>query len=96
MDQQELVDRVGCTVAHLGHVLEQRQETIFRRYVNEWRVNYAATLLTDASGSSINIGQIAIKSGFADMDEFDKAFQSLFGMSAEAYSHQAAEPANTG
>ena len=104
LNPRQLADRVGCTVAHLCHVLEEEKETTFGQFVNERRVNFAATLLAEVSGSDINTGQIASQSGFENVEDFDEAFQTSFGMSATAYSRHAAqqtdcpepeEPANT-
>ena len=92
-------------MAHLVHVLEEQIDTTFRQFVNDRRVRFAAALLAEAPDSTINIGQIASQSGFNQLEEFDAAFQSLFDMSAEAYSRQAVqqaagphpdEPAKTG
>jgi len=96
LNPSQLADRIGCTVSHLFHVLEEEKETTFRKFVNDWRIHFAATLLTETPERSINIGQIASQSGFANLDEFEMAFQSVFGMSAAEYAsqndHSAARP----
>ena len=84
----QLADRLGCSVMHLFHVLEEEKGTSFLRFVNECRVRYATTLLTDTSDGAIGIRRIAEQSGFESVEEFDNAFQSTFGTSAEEYSRQ--------
>ena len=84
----QLADRVGCSVMHLFHVLEEERETTFRKYVNECRARYATTLLVDASNGANNIRQIADQSGFASVEELDGALQSTFGLDAKQYVRQ--------
>jgi AraC-like DNA-binding protein len=92
---RQLADRVGCTVAHLLHVLEQEQGTSFAAFVNKRRVEFAATLLADAPDGAIDIKQIAEKSGFENVEDFDTAFQSTFGMSAADFTQQCEQQNDT-
>lgn len=86
---RQLADRVGCTVSHLHKVLEEGENTSFGQFLNDYRVRYAASILAEGSGDTINIGLIASNSGFRQIDEFEESFQTTFGMSAEQYSVQA-------
>ena len=83
-----LADRLGCSVMHLFHVLEEEKGTTFLQFVSECRVRYATTLLADASDSTIDIRRIAEQSGFESVEEFNDAFLSIFGTSAGEYSQQ--------
>ena len=91
LSPRQLADRVGCTVAHLVHVLEKEKETTFRRFVDDWRVRFAAGILAEAPDNSINLEQIASQSGFKTIEDFNQAFQLTFEMSVEEYSRPSAQ-----
>ena len=81
----QLADYVGCSVMHLFHVLEEEKETTFIQYVNECRARYATTLLVDMSNGTVDLRNIAQRSGFESVEELNSAFQSTFGTTAEEY-----------
>jgi AraC-like DNA-binding protein len=73
---------------HLFHVLEEEKGTTFLQFFNECRVRFATTLLAAATDGAIDIRQIAEQSGFQSIEEFNDAFVTTFGTSAEEYSRQ--------
>jgi len=81
----QLADRIGCSVMHLFHVLEEEKETTFLKLINEIRARYASTLLVDVASVDIRFDRIAERSGFESVEEFRNAFQSTFGISADDY-----------
>ena len=91
MTVTQLADRMGCSVMHLFHVLEEEQGTTFVRFVSECRVKYASTLLADASDGAIGTRRIAEQSGFESVEDFNDAFLSILGTSAEEYSRQSSQ-----
>jgi len=83
-----LAQSVGCSTAHLSHVLEHEKGSTFIDFVNESRVRYAATLLTARFDGTVDVLQIARQSGFGEIEEFDEVFKATFGMKAEEYSRR--------
>ena len=81
----QLADHVGCSVMHLFHVLEEKEDTSFLQYVFECRARYAATLLESAPNGDIDLHQVAEQSGFETVAEFRNAFRLTFGLSAKEY-----------
>jgi len=82
----QLADKVGCSVMHLFHVLEEEKETTFDEFVNECRVRYATSLLVDNSNGELELRAVARQSGFELIAEFREAFHATFGVSPEEYS----------
>jgi AraC-like DNA-binding protein len=85
---RQLAEVVGCSVAHLFHVLEDEKQTTFVEFVNDSRVSHATTLLDSTPAGMIDMPRIARQSGFEDVEAFAQAFQSNFDMTAEEYSQQ--------
>lgn len=82
---RRLADRVGCPVVHLIHVLETEKDTNFRQLVDGHRVSFATSLLLARPGASIDLEKIASLSGFKHVEDLDKGFQSILGMTAADY-----------
>ena len=75
---RQLADRIGCTVAHLIHVLEEELGTSFPDYVRTRRANFAATLVAEGAEDAFSLELIASQSGFADDGELEAAFEAVY------------------
>lgn len=60
----------------------------FNQYVNRFRIGYAQALLHDASQARLQILQIALRSGFASLGPFNRAFKAQCGMAPSEYRTQ--------
>jgi AraC-like DNA-binding protein len=78
LSTRRLAGRVGCTAAHLVHVLEEELGTSVAEFVRTRRAKYAASLLSDAGGAAPSTEEIARQSGFADVDELEAAFEAVY------------------
>jgi AraC-like DNA-binding protein len=57
----------------------------FNQYVNRFRIGHAQALLRDASHARLQILQIALRSGFASLGPFNRAFKAQCGMAPSEY-----------
>jgi len=85
LSPRQLADRIGCTVAHLVHVLEAELGTSFPDYVRARRVNVAATLVADGAGDTFSLEHIAAQSGFDEVEALEDAFRAVYGVSVAEY-----------
>jgi AraC-like DNA-binding protein len=60
----------------------------FNQYVNRFRIAYAQALLRDASQARLQILQIALRSGFASLGPFNRAFKAQCAVAPSEYRAQ--------
>lgn len=84
----KLAERVGCSVMHLFHVLEEERQTTFNRFVNEQRARHATNLLGERPGVAPDFSLIARRSGFDTVTAFHRVFQATFGIAAGEYARR--------
>jgi AraC-like DNA-binding protein len=70
---------------HVSQVFSEDFSTSFSNYVNEQRINYAKSLLSDAEHDDLKILAIAFESGFNNNVTFNKAFVKFTGLTPGKY-----------
>ena len=77
---------IGCSRATLYRMFEWRGLTVAEE-IRNCRLNHSRSLLRD---HSLDIGEVAIRSGYGDLSAFGRAFKRRFGMSPGEWRHEAA------
>lgn len=72
----DIAQKAGFSKYHFSHLFKEYTNTSFYKYVNQQRILYASTLLTDPS---LSITEIAIRSGFESFSSFNRMFKQLKG-----------------
>jgi AraC-like DNA-binding protein len=70
------------------HALLAEQGTSFIQTLNRVRIEQAAQMLTDPRFASLQIGEIALRSGFLDSGYFTRIFRKRFAMTPRAWREQ--------
>ena len=79
---EEVADATGISRYYVSHLFKELMDNTFVGYVNELRLNHAAMLLATTDSPII---EIASKSGFNNLSNFNRAFKMYFGKTPSAY-----------
>ena len=79
---EEVADATGISRYYVSHLFKELMDNTFVGYVNELRLNHAALLLVTTDSPII---EIASKSGFNNLSNFNRAFKMHFGKTPSAY-----------
>ena len=83
-DRQTAIDRFHLSKERIGAAFAQGSNyASITDFINECRLEYAVTLLSDQS--SLPITQVAQASGFSDANYFGRKFKARFGLSPTDY-----------
>jgi AraC-like DNA-binding protein len=74
-----IADKMGVSVNHMSQVINQYSGKNFFRFVNEYRVEKAKTLLTDPASQKFKILAIAYECGFNSKSSFNTIFKEYTG-----------------
>ncbi|MFC3757080.1 helix-turn-helix domain-containing protein [Chryseobacterium tructae] len=83
----KLAEIVSVSTHHLSYVINTGFQKNFFQYVNEYRVEYAQTLLKD-SNSKLSILGIAYESGFNSKTSFNTTFKKLTGQTPSEFKNR--------
>lgn len=79
---EEVAEATGISRYYVSHLFKELMGNTFVGYVNELRLNHAAMLLVTTDSPII---EIASKSGFNNLSNFNRAFKMYFGKTPSAY-----------
>ena len=79
---EEVAEATGISRYYVSHLFKELMDNTFVGYVNELRLNRAAMLLVT---TDIPIIEVASKSGFNNLSNFNRAFKLYFGKTPSAY-----------
>lgn len=79
---EEVAEATGISRYYVSHLFKELMNNTFVGYVNELRLNHAALLLVTTDSPII---EIASKSGFNNLSNFNRAFKMHFGKTPSAY-----------
>ncbi len=79
---EEVAEATGISRYYVSHLFKELMDNTFVGYVNELRLNHAALLLVTTDSPII---EIASKSGFNNLSNFNRAFKMHFGKTPSAY-----------
>lgn len=79
---EEVAEATGISRYYVSHLFKELMDNTFVGYVNELRLNHAAMLLVTTDYPII---EIASKSGFNNLSNFNRAFKMYFGKTPSAY-----------
>lgn len=79
---EEVAEATGISRYYVSHLFKELMDNTFIGYVNELRLNHAAMLLVTTDSPII---EIASKSGFNNLSNFNRAFKMYFGKTPSAY-----------
>jgi AraC-like DNA-binding protein len=82
----ELSVLIHIPVHHLAIYFREEREQSFLNYRNQWRINYAKSLLDEGKGKDLTLEAIGILSGFANRNSFITAFKRSEGHAPHEYS----------
>ena len=83
-NRQTAIDRFHLSKERIGAAFAQGSNyASITDFINECRLEYAVTLLSDQS--SLPITQVAQASGFSDANYFGRKFKARFGLSPTDY-----------
>ena len=80
--EEEVAEATGISRYYVSHLFKELMDNTFVGYVNELRLNHAAMLLVTTDSPII---EIASKSGFNNLSNFNRAFKMYFGKTPSAY-----------
>jgi AraC-like DNA-binding protein len=84
----KLADITGIPAYKISRVIKQETGQHFSEFVNQHRVQYAQTLLTDPNRALHTMYAIALDSGYASEAPFYAAFKKITGLSPAAWREQ--------
>lgn len=79
---KELAKNVFLSQSHISHIFSEKLKISFPDYINALRTAEAAKLLRR---SGYTVSEIAVRSGFATIRSFNRAFQKQYGVSPKEY-----------
>ncbi|MCR4735778.1 MAG: AraC family transcriptional regulator [Treponema sp.] len=79
----ELAQSLSMSESKLTRLFRQIYGTSLHRYVQNQRLEKAASLITEGE---VNISEAAVKSGYTNMSHFAKEFQKKFGVTPKKFS----------
>lgn len=79
-----IAQSLGISVRYLQRIFAT-SGTTFSGYLASERLEYARKLLSDRSGSNLNLTEIAHKVGFCDLPHMDRSFKRAYGLSPSTY-----------
>ena len=79
---EEVAEATGISRYYVSHLFKELMDNTFVGYVNELRLNHAAMLLVTTDSPII---EIASKSGFNNLSNFNRAFKIYFGKTPSTY-----------
>lgn len=81
----ELSVLIHIPVHHLAIYFREIREQSFNNYRNQWRVEYAKTLIKDGKAKELTLEAIGILSGFTTRNAFISAFKRFEGSTPHEY-----------
>jgi YesN/AraC family two-component response regulator len=84
----ELSVLIHIPVHHLAIYFREEREQSFINYRNQWRVEYAKTLIHDGKAKELTLEAIGILSGFTNRNAFISAFKRIVGFTPGDYVSQ--------
>lgn len=83
---QDLADKLGTPVYRVRFLLNQHLgHENFAGFLNPYRLEHAAGLLTQPDKATEKIFAIALQSGFSSLAPFNKAFKARYGLTPSEY-----------
>lgn len=76
---KSIADRLDLNVNHLSQIINQQSGKNFFRFINEYRVEKAKSLLSDPSNKKFTILGIAFECGFNSKSSFNSIFKEYTG-----------------
>ena len=84
----DIADRIGISRAHLNSAFQKELNISIQRFLIDFRMHKAASLLVS---TTMSIKEVAGHVGYSDQLVFSKAFKKKFGMSPKNYRAYKAE-----
>lgn len=84
LDPAQFAERLNMSVRYLHRLLEPTGRS-FSEHLLQLRLDRAASMLRDQTLAHLRIGEIASKSGFADISHFNRSFRSAFADTPKAF-----------
>jgi len=84
-----LSQQSGISKRNLSQIINNKANTNFNRFINEFRVDEAKSLLLDPNYNRFNIQGIAFESGFKSKATFYAMFKQIVGMTPKQYQQHA-------
>jgi AraC-like DNA-binding protein len=88
---RSILDQSSFSHTHLLRLFKQNFDCSIAAYIRSRRMNIAKYLLIN---SKMQVKEIALESGFQDLQHFNKVFRREFGMSPRAFRAEAQIPDN--
>jgi AraC-like DNA-binding protein len=88
LSHAELARRVHLSPAYFSRVFHQTTRRTFTQFLTEVRLGHACRLLLE---SDLPILEIALRSGFQNLSNFNRRFKTAYGRSPRAYRQRGAE-----
>jgi len=76
---------IHIPVHHLAIYFREEREQSFNNYRNQWRIEYAKTLIRDGKAKELTLEAIGILSGFTNRNAFISAFKRFEGSTPGEY-----------
>lgn len=84
MKKDEVVSKLNTNRTYLSDAIKECADGItFTEFINQYRLRYAATLLT--GNLDMNIYEVADESGFNSRSTYNRLFQDYYGMSPSEF-----------
>lgn len=81
----ELSVMINIPVHHLAYFFREEKKLSFTNYRNQWRVEYAKTLIKEGKAKELTLEAIGLLSGFTNRNSFITAFKRNEGLSPHEY-----------
>ena len=85
----EMAERCHLSTSRFIHLFNEKMNTGFSNYLRDLRIEEAKILL---SNTEMNIGEIAVRSGFQSQSYFGLIFRRVTGMTPSAYRSSFSHP----
>jgi AraC-like DNA-binding protein len=84
----QLSVQIHIPIHHLSYYFREERKQHFNDYINEWRINYAKTLLKEGKAAEFTLEAIGLKCGFPNRNSFSATFHKVEGISPRAFVSQ--------
>ena len=83
LELEDILKKIPVPKSHLAYYLNYCLKTTFRDVLNQFRVQYACSLLSDGSAEAVI--KIAHDSGFQSKATFNRVFKDITGLTPQEY-----------
>ena len=82
---QCISEQIGISVHHLSNILNQRFDTNFPDFINQYRINEAQKIINSSLSDKMTLEAIGYECGFGSKSSFNKAFKKLTNLTPSEY-----------